>query len=1542
MKSKDETDRNREYIDRLREEYIEKHIRLQERDELIAENNIEKRDIRGYHGREILELLQNADDAYQKSIDLGEKPECELKVSICYKDNLLTVTNTGTAFDEAGIKAIVQGNNSSKSGRYIGNKGTGFRSILNWAEKVRIFSGKFNIEFSKEKADGIFQKISGKPQIQKQIEKQREKNERLYIPMLAVPFNIEKDTPNDDTTIDVKIDPDKLKDDFSISRQLENIDLRILLFLPNTSQIDIVTDEKHILYRRDIISGGPKKFSLKKENCCAGCVKLEERFWLFEKKIPDAVQEEGILKDIQLSVAVPEDIDGFQGGNIYSFFPLLDTASPFACVLHASYILGDHRNTINGSQTNKEVIKQQLLFLAEIAHWFVERNRYDMAYKIMIPVNFTNRTWKFTMPLAKFELENYYLDLLSRQKIFCTVNKEPVSIKDHPQMIGSSYPKWFVGENFARLLQPVSDKKEVMLIEALAKRERYSPYYEESRILSAINRLSDSWNVSQRIEVFLWWNRNYSLSLPGLLKTQEGRWLAFQEECYFLVGDIGVDGVPAWVKISVLNREDQQELFAKAEETPEVINIRKREKEPHISRIISQNNLYPAIGFKYRDRNNIISTVNSSVDTYDKAVEFVKWLWENYSKEEQWTPPGRLYAAGFKYIFPCGKNRGMKDSEKLYFGAHYGNLLAEKLFDDSYGTFPPLSEFGIDQEDEGKFREFISKFGVKEYPVIEEQEVFPLDTYASIYEEEIRRHADGGRSAPLDCRYWLPYIKNLPELLMKLSTLEVVEWIAGDSKLLNHLYTPFYAEGARISYGVNRRNNNRNYWGRIKNYILEVFNEVKWIELDEKRFSPRQILNGIHLKGRPKFAGLVPVIDAERLEDMAQKLNIKCEMVRDIFMRFDLKGNVTELSSEEFYGLMLRLPDMEISRSVDLSKTIYRIIEKTGFARKFEDSENKQRFFKEGKVLVKYQGQLQYFPAKDAYLPSAGIVNKRAFPIVEKGQRTNNEIFTKVFGCQEYHKEYSVDERSIVRSAADEEFQKYFLEFQKYACAYGENNDNIQQYGRNLKIVLVDKISILENGESVPINEEYMYIRDKVTRWYITVFGSAFDVYAVSEIIENIYSNIANTSGFEAGKLGELFREAKKSGREFLIKKEFGSLDVIEDACYESEIRNNFVKALKTLDPEKEIDEADIDKIDFDNFTNIGNAPYIIDILKKRHRDIEQLQNAGFVYRIDVTPYYRKELRDFLQREEGRYKDFKFTCAKSDESRQDDFVDEVRRFASFEIPEVINSVYFNFEEKVVAAFGEWRKGGEILSAEQAYVGNYERMNPKRLYEDEITNNTKVQSMIYFGRDDKFTGWVESCEKRAQENRNGKEDKDPYSRYRDIVPQICEIEYDRNADDAKDSREAGGKGNGLHMGTYTQTAAERRSRNQKIFGNKGELLVYNLLCKRVGKENVFPRSEAFVELGIVKPGQTVSGEYDLSYLDKNGTTYYVEVKTGNGNSFIISPGELQYAEENAERYKLFLVYDVDAEQPNCVELPIRFWEDSNFKKKEIVERIEFQF
>lgn len=353
------------YIETLTREYIQNHIRKQERDELIAENNIEKRDIKGYHGRELLELLQNADDAYQKSINLGEKPECDLVVEIKYINNVLSVANTGTFFDKDGIKAIVQGNNSPKKGKYIGNKGTGFRSILNWAHNVKIYSGDFAIEFSKEIAAEFLNQIKHEPQIEKQVKK----DSSLYIPMLAVPRNIEHNLPKEYTTIQIEVNEEKLNDDYSVEKQLTGIDLRILLFLPNVSKISIETDSISILYERQIQDGQHRIVYLRK--IVNDIVEIEENFTLFEKTIPEAIMEDDVLKGIQLSIAIPDKT--LSGTNhVYSYFPLLETDSPFNCILHATYALGDHRNNINHSNANKRIIQEQLLFLLEVAKHYVK------------------------------------------------------------------------------------------------------------------------------------------------------------------------------------------------------------------------------------------------------------------------------------------------------------------------------------------------------------------------------------------------------------------------------------------------------------------------------------------------------------------------------------------------------------------------------------------------------------------------------------------------------------------------------------------------------------------------------------------------------------------------------------------------------------------------------------------------------------------------------------------------------------------------------------------------------------------------------------------------------------------------------------------------------------------------------------------------------------------------------------------------------------------------------------------------------------------
>lgn len=1517
------------FVDKLRKEYIEKHTKERELDELIVENNIELRDVKGYHGREILELLQNADDAYQKSIDIGEKPDSELVVTIKYIENVLIVTNTGTCFDKEGIKAIVQGNNSPKTGKYIGNKGTGFRSVLNWAKSVRIFSGDYNVEFSKKIALEEFEKIKDLPQIQKQLSKRA----NLYLSMLALPTNIESHAKNNNTTIEVEIDSDKLNDDYSITKQIDNIDLRILLFLPNISTIEIITENNHVIYKRIFENNSAKTVVLQK--VVNECIEIEESFYLFNRKIEKAIMEDNVLKDILLSIAVPKNFDGFKNSNLYSFFPLLDTESPFNCVMHASYALGDHRNTVNANASNKEIIKKQIDFLIDIAKEFVKNGQYDIAHKILVPSNFQANNWKFTSPFSKFEIEEYYLDKLAEGKFFQSVNNTCISVNDGLKIFDGEYPEAFYGEPFKELLNPIKETKVIELIKLLSKRKAVNIYYCEKELLDKINLLTEDLNVAQRVSIFVWWNNNNNVSdLPKLLKDQENQWLSYADECYFLVGNFDEIVLPEWVKISALNQTYQKELFSLTEQSERFKVIRNNSAENKTDRIICQNNLYQTVKFKYRDINSIISTVNSSVDTHEKAVDFIKWLWKNYGKRENWNPPGQSETSGFKYNFPTSNGSGIIDSKKIYFGSDYDNDLASKIFDDTCQAFLPAHIFGIEDIDKEDFIEFIRKFGIKDFPTITTQKVIPIDSYSNNYKKEIRETGDLGSSVDFTTEFILPNIENLFQILENLSTEEIIRWICKDCKLNSFLRSPYVTDG-KISYTGNLQREERTYHGLIKNYILAVFNETKWIEINQEKYAPRQVLQNFKVKGNQKFEQILPVISVDMLEEISKKINVCFETVCSVFEIFDFPNKVTDLCSNDFYGLMLNLPSIDFKESVDISKHIYHIIEQKPFTKNFEDSENKRKFFSEGKLLVSYKGQLQYCLVSEAILPSIKIVNKKNFRIVEKGYRTNNENFKRVFGCQEYNNEFAVIKDSIVVSDSNQDFQKYFSCFPKYAQAFTDT-ENVAKYGRALNITLVCEISILENGQNVKIDEEYACIRETTTRWYITVFDSKFNLNKISEIIETIYTNIANTPGFEANKLGELFRTKEKEDREFLIVKEFGSLSVIEDDYYKNEIKNAFISAIKECKPDFDENDEVYIKIDFENFSNLNNAPFIISILKKIEVDIDDFTNAGFVYTIDLIPYFKYLAEELIYKEKEVFKNVLFTRALNDNNIKESFFETLYRFENFNLfAEYKNSVYFDIEISFKNEFGEWN-ASEYVSADEKYSENYKKLNPDKLFEEEIANDFKVKRMIYFNEEEKFKNWLEA-RKKAQEKTSSEVMLDKYEKYRNIIPQCNDIAYTHSRDLKTETIR-----NGNSRKVYTETDAQKKKHRQKVVGNIGELLIYNYLCEEYGQENVITKSEAFVDLGLLTAGQASSGEYDLSYKDKNGNIHFVEVKTGSNHSFFISENELNFAKGHTDKYELYIVYNLDAEKPDFVKLPEKFWEDERYKGKPIIESIRFDF
>lgn len=125
-------------------------------DDMIAAFNRERETEKEYNGRQLLELLQNADDQISNSVLI------ELNSNL----KTLKICNSGencVPFSFEGIKSLMISDLSPKTTKkYIGNKGLGFRSIINWSQKITINNGDIDIIFSKDIVDNIYNDLFSK------------------------------------------------------------------------------------------------------------------------------------------------------------------------------------------------------------------------------------------------------------------------------------------------------------------------------------------------------------------------------------------------------------------------------------------------------------------------------------------------------------------------------------------------------------------------------------------------------------------------------------------------------------------------------------------------------------------------------------------------------------------------------------------------------------------------------------------------------------------------------------------------------------------------------------------------------------------------------------------------------------------------------------------------------------------------------------------------------------------------------------------------------------------------------------------------------------------------------------------------------------------------------------------------------------------------------------------------------------------------------------------------------------------------------------
>jgi hypothetical protein len=374
-------------------------------DWFIADYNRELESTKEYNGRQLLELFQNADDASSDEVlivwDKGNQK--------------LIISNQGEPFQTGGINSLMFANLSTKTERsyrsYIGNKGLGFRSILNWAKQIDIISNGCIISFSEEIAKDVFDnRLNLSEEVKQKLRTDRKlSNRTIPFPVLAIP-NIKEEVAektNWTTTIEI-IYRKEFEND--IENQLREIREEILLFLHNINKITIRNDSE----RREL-------YSVKKQTENFESVTIKEKNWkVFSRDnvLPDEYQDKSKneQQSYNLKVAFQDDLsDNY--GKLFSFFPTQLSIS-LPCIIHGTFELNSNRNHLNESEKNEFILKE-LVELLKICALFLTEQSIDWR-----PYRLINS--KATASDSKL-IGNFYKELKSlkeTERIYPSINKK--------------------------------------------------------------------------------------------------------------------------------------------------------------------------------------------------------------------------------------------------------------------------------------------------------------------------------------------------------------------------------------------------------------------------------------------------------------------------------------------------------------------------------------------------------------------------------------------------------------------------------------------------------------------------------------------------------------------------------------------------------------------------------------------------------------------------------------------------------------------------------------------------------------------------------------------------------------------------------------------------------------------------------------------------------------------------------------------------------------------------------------------------------------
>lgn len=1455
-------------------------------DRFIADYNRELELTKEYNGRQLLELLQNADDAASD----------EVLIVWDKVNSKLTISNKGEPFETGGIKSLMLANLSTKTKvSYIGNKGLGFRSILNWADQININSNGCIISFSETIAKDIFDnqlELSEPSKQQLRIERNLSE-QTVPFPILAIPVISENSTAiNWTTSIEITY---RHEFEADIENQLSEIREEILLFLNNIQKITIQKETETL-----------ELSSVKKTIENFELISIKDKKWKVfsrENSLPNEYQDKSKneQQSYNLKVAFQDDLsDNYK--KLFNFFPTqLSIALP--CIIHGTFELNSSRNHLNESKKNDYILKELVQLLKDCALYLTAQNIDWRPYRIISPSS-TASDSKLIEAFYK-ELEN----LKQTEKIYPCINKEynPLENAIYYNDEFNGFFQQHFSEVLPELLMPLNNE-----VANSFKDEAFNHDF----LVEKIDTLSET---------------EMTVSLRADLITQLAKIITFkdeQERFSLLVNETGKViskedltftpvvrseesfNIPKSVKVDFMKSELYDLLVSKFESGFDKKEPKSRELQRSIKSVV---NLQPY------DSNNVIDKIITGTKDAIKSFtiiddkiscikEMVSALYANFKNIEN-------RQEKLKIVVPLvSKANTICDAEDLYLSKTYpSGELTETIYN---GMLKPneylasVEYWAFDEEEKNLVESFFMWLGVNRFSKIELKTItnkWEEDQYFNFIFNNGTDMPDDFDRGSLSKSNQILKIKDF-ELILRLPVNHIILLVLKDEQIRQRLES----NSEKIDW----------FFTRWRPTIIADYSYIRY------QFIVASIFTKYILEEGGEDLNKLINEDFQIDYDFLSQYGINKTEVKSILIKLGAKESFNDISPENVYEILKAIPEKDISKKGKATQTIYKMALESLVKQEstFSVPAAIEYFSRKG-ATEEYQPRTAVYYTDNSILPKK-ILN--TLPILNLPKRIGEDNVEKYFGVKSLREfKIQINEQNLQFNSCDNDLNRLFESLKPYILAYRLESPNLKKRitdsetkrkeARTLKqckihIVTQCLFKFGENDE-IPIDEkEFINVKD--TFYFKESSLRTVDALKKDSLFCDAFAEMMCII-FKVNDLKNDFRQILKNDIRDTIH--LANQDLEKEKVEEafqllgiSRIEIDFWKnifALKNCQLIEPIETTEIltqkvfenlgivfpdgySNVDFENFSNSDSYELVGLLCNSLSLSLKQVVPTGIYH------WHKREFIASIKDNEYKFKQLVWSVLANKKDEQGRFISILNNYSLsfiYQIESEILSHKFYLELDYLSVVKEQTKNHFQIDLESTFKDDvniknlYEKLLEKYNIEEVDISDEAIRSLLF------FEGNIETIEKYLIEE-FGANEEDASSKNDDakIIGDLIEASLSKNGKPIQVASVNGNK-SWIHSG--------HGDKGKKRKGKKAELLVYNTLIDKYGIENV-----KWVSGNSTTPDKNDKLHYDIEYKNELGEWKYLEVKSMSDNQFIISGSEKDKGISEPDKFEMALVND----------------------------------